>query len=172
MKLAIISDIHDNLVNLDKALRIIKAEQINTILGCGDVTTIETLEHLRQNFSGEIFLVLGNMEIYTETEVKRVKSINFLGHFGKFVLGNKVIAACHEPFYIEKLLANYKDDDLNIVFYGHTHKPWLEERDFRGKKLKVVNPGTLGGVFQKASFAIYNLDNQELELKVLENINI
>ena len=170
MKIAVISDIHDNLVNLDKALRIIKREKVETIICCGDVTTVETLERLRQGFSGEIFLVTGNMEIYDESEARQIEGINFLGKFGVVQLADHNFGACHEPFYIERLLASRPDVDFDIIFYGHTHKPWLEEKVVRGRSVRLANPGTLGGVFQKASFAVYDLDSRELGLKVLENI--
>ena len=52
------------------------------------------------------------------------------------------------------------------MFYGHTHKPW-----FVGKNdIIIANPGTLGGVFYKASFAVLDTDTGKLELKILENI--
>ncbi len=59
-----------------------------------------------------------------------------------------------------------KRPDLDIIFYGHTHKPWIEEQN----QIKIVNPGTLGGVFQKATFALYDTGDRKLELKILETI--
>ena len=50
----------------------------------------------------------------------------------------------------------------DIIFYGHTHKPWIEDRG----GTSIVNPGTLGGVFQKATFTFWG--NDKLELKILE----
>ncbi|HNX10628.1 MAG TPA: YfcE family phosphodiesterase [bacterium] len=168
MKLAIISDSHDNLVNLDKGLRIISAEKVSTILCCGDVTTLETLKHLRRNFSGEIFLVLGNMDIFSEDEARQVSGINVLGRMGVFRWADKLIGACHEPFYIDRLLTQNKNQKFDFIFYGHTHKPWIEIRE----GIKIINPGTLGGVFQKASLAILDDKSAEPELKILETINL
>ena len=57
-------------------------------------------------------------------------------------------------------------DELDYLFYGHDHKPWLQEEN----SLIIANPGTLGGVFYKASFAILETVNGKLELKILEQL--
>jgi len=54
----------------------------------------------------------------------------------------------------------------DIIFYGHTHKPWIEEKN----GVKLVNSGTLGGVFQKATFAVWDTDQDEPELKIIDLI--
>lgn len=165
MKLAIISDIHDNLVCLDKFLRIARAEKIDHLLCCGDVTNRETLIHLHDNFPGTIYLVYGNLELY-QPEEANLERINFLGRYGHFNFFGHDIGAGHEPWSIEKILAKYPEAE--IIFFGHTHQPGLSERE----KVIVVNPGTLGGVWYKASFAVWDSEKRDLQLKILENINL
>lgn len=162
MKFAVISDIHDNLVNLEKCVNWGKGEEIANAICCGDVVNGETLEYLAKNFQN-IYLVRGNLEIYEEAEIKKYKNIKYLGRFGIFELNKKIIGLCHEPWFIEKVLAQKK---CNIIFYGHTHEPWIGEKD----GLITANPGTLGGVFNKASFAVYDSESGGLELKILELI--
>jgi len=103
------------------------------------------------------------MEIYDELDIKKYKNIEYFGRYGKFILKNKNIGFCHEPEFIDKVMSL---NDCNIIFYGHTHQPWTEER----KGIKIYNPGTLGGVFQKATFAYWDTNQEELELKILESI--
>lgn len=160
MKFLVISDIHDNLVNLEKCLNWGRGEGITNAICCGDVVNGETLAFLTENFK-TMYLVRGNLEIYDEVEIKKYNNINYLGRFGVFELHNKTIGLCHEPWYIKKVLELKKCD---IVFYGHTHQPWLEEKD----GLLTANPGTLGGVFSKASFAVWDSEYGKLELKILE----
>lgn len=160
MKFLVISDIHDNLVNLEKCLNWGRGQGITDAICCGDVVNAETLAYLAKNFK-IIYLVRGNLEIYDELEIKKYKNINYLGRFGVFELDNRVIGLCHEPWFIKKVLELKK---CEIIFYGHTHKPWLEEKD----GLITANPGTLGGVFNKASFAVYDSLSGSLELKILE----
>lgn len=163
MKIAVIADIHDNLVNLEKCLRYCSEQKVETLLCCGDVTNFDTLEYMSENFPGQIYLVQGNMEIYEEKDVLKFSNINFLGRVGRIVLDKKSIGLCHEPFLKNSVL---KLGACGYIFYGHTHKPWIEE----GDGYKFINPGTLGGVFQRATFALWDTDNAEPELKVLDLI--
>jgi len=160
MKFLVISDIHDNLVNLEKCLNWGKGENVVNAICCGDVVNAETLKYLTENLKN-IYLVRGNLEIYNEEEIKKYNNINYLGRLGIFELDGKTIGLCHEPWYIKSVL-NIKN--CQIVFYGHTHEPWMEERN----GIITANPGTLGGVFNKASFAVYDSESGKLELKILE----
>ncbi|MEI6597115.1 MAG: YfcE family phosphodiesterase [bacterium] len=160
MKFLVISDIHDNLVNLEKCLNWGKNENIENAICCGDITNAETLKYLTENFKS-IYLVRGNMEIYEEPEIKKYSNINYLGRFGIFELDHKIIGLCHEPWYIDSVL---KIKPCSLIFYGHTHEPWIEEKE----GYITANPGTLGGVFNKASFAVWDSEDGKLELKILE----
>lgn len=161
MKIAIISDIHDNLANLDIFFEIIENESIEKIICCGDVTNSETLKILSNKFKKEIILIFGNMEIYLENEISNYSNIKYLGRFGVIQLNSFKVGICHEPSFIRDLLNKYPD--LNFVFYGHTHKPWLSIKN----KATLINPGTLGGVFQKPSFAIWDDETGKIKLKLL-----
>ena len=46
MKIAIISDTHNNLANLDTALECIRLADVTTVIHCGDMTTPETARRL------------------------------------------------------------------------------------------------------------------------------
>jgi len=162
MLIAIIADIHDNLVNLTKCLNWCKKSKIKKIICCGDITNEETLKHLANNFKGEINLVKGNIELYREKQLEEFNNINYYGQIGYLKLSKITIGFCHEPFLIDKVLAKKCD----LVFYGHTHKPWLE--NFNG--IKIINPGNLSGMWYKATFAVYDTNKDKLELKLLENI--
>ncbi len=163
MKIAIISDIHDNLINLEKCLKWCRENNIEELICCGDVTNGETLEFLSKKFTGKVHLVKGNMEIYGEKEIGQYGNIKYYGKIGKVDIGGKIAGLCHEPYLIKKVLEQGKCD---IIFYGHTHEPWAEKQD----GITTVNPGTLGAVFQKATFAIWDSESGGLELKILELI--
>lgn len=165
MKIVIISDIHDNLVNLKKCLKWCRNNKIKNLICCGDITNSETLRNLASNFAGDIFLIEGNVELWHKEELAQYKNIKSFGKTGIFKIEDKNIGICHEPFLIGGVLKEKKAD---IIFYGHTHKPWIETKD----GIKVINPGTLGGVFTKATFAVWDTKEEEPELKLLETLNI
>jgi len=59
-----------------------------------------------------------------------------------------------------------KKEKVNNIFYGHTHKPWT----YQEKGIKMLNPGPLGGMFCRATFAVWDTKEDEFYLKVLDKI--
>jgi hypothetical protein len=161
MKIAIISDIHDNIMNLARCLNWCQKENVDSIICCGDMTDSETLEFLAEEFKKKIYLAKGNMEIYDPEEVKKYKNIEYLGEFGRIEINNKFIGIGHEPEHANDIL------DLGpceIIFCGHTHKPWQEKRD----NTLIVNAGTVSGTFYKACFASWDIENNKLDLHIMD----
>jgi len=161
MKIIIISDIHDNLVNLEKCLNWCGKNKVKKIICLGDITNSETLEYLAGNFKGEIFLVKSNIELFDELELKKYSQIKYCGEMGRLEINNKKIGICHEQYLADRII---KQGPVDIIFYGHTHKPW----EFQKDGIIIINPGTLGGVFQKATFAV--MEKENIKLILLEQI--
>ncbi len=159
MFIAILSDIHDNLVNLQRCTKICNKQNIDNAICCGDVTNNRTLHILSIKFK-KLYLVKGNAEIYNEENLEKYSNINYAGKIGFWDIKNKQVGVCHEPYLIDKVIEKRKND---IIFYGHTHKPW----EMKKKNTKIINPGTLSGMFQRATFAIWNTENNNMELKIL-----
>lgn len=162
MKIAIISDIHDNLVNLNKCLKVCQTEKIDKIICLGDVCNLDTLTILCQKFKNEIHLVDGNGEIYTKKDALKIKNLDYQAEFGYLSIDNINLAFCHKKKDIDELLkgAKVKPD---FIFYGHNHKPWLEKK----KNTFWANPGNVAGIYYQPTFAILNTDNKNLSLKLL-----
>ncbi len=163
MKIAVISDIHDNHVNLSKCLLWCKKNKIDEMICCGDVANDETIEKMSRSFAYTIHLVRGNMCYFDEGKLKNFKNIIYYNKIGRIKIDGIWIGFCHEPFLFDKVI---EKGGCDIIFYGHTHKPWEENK----KGVRFVNPGTLAGMFQKGTFAIYNTNIRELDLKILETI--
>ncbi|PIT90237.1 MAG: hypothetical protein COU22_03255 [Candidatus Komeilibacteria bacterium CG10_big_fil_rev_8_21_14_0_10_41_13] len=166
MKIAIISDTHDNVVNLEKAINYLNQEKITTIIHCGDVCSRAVLRHLAKNYQGMTYWVLGNVHAAKEEMVGTDREFNNLKYFEDFGLvefEGKKIGFVHFPDEAKKMAQSGKYD---LVFYGHTHKPWEETVG----QTRLVNPGTLGGVFYNPTFALYNTETGELELKILDQL--
>ena len=60
MKIAILSDIHDNIVALRAALE--RARGAETVLCCGDLCSPFVVPELGNGFSGPVHVVFGNNE--------------------------------------------------------------------------------------------------------------
>ena len=164
MTVAIISDSHDNIPNLKKALDFCQKNNINTIIHCGDLSRPSTLKQaLSPKSCLQIHFVFGNadqLEIFNKEQIPQLKIYNQIGDIN---LKNKKIAFTHYPGEAKMLAKTQKYD---YVFYGHTHKPWEQTIE----KTKLVNPGNLANMFYKPSFAILDLEKNKLELKILEMI--
>jgi len=174
MKVAIISDIHDNIVNLEKCLAWCRENKIEELIMCGDLCAPATLVRvLAPKFSGKIHMVFGNVSD-RELELEKAKEIAHVIHYGdlgEFEVDGKKVAITHYPVEAKKLAQSGKFD---FVFYGHSHEPWIDTSAslVRGSKkiTQMVNPGTLAGMFQKATFAVWDTESGKLELKLLELI--
>ena len=163
MKIAIISDTHDNVPNLEKALKWMKENNISQIIHCGDLCAPSIIkEVIAPQFSGQIHLVFGNVEdrVLTPKVAGQFKNIKHYGDQGELEIDGCKVAWAHFPEEAKKLAETGK---YSFVFYGHTHKPWEEKIG----NCRVVNPGTLAGMFQKATFAVWDTETGELELKIL-----
>jgi hypothetical protein len=192
MKIAIISDTHDNITNLENFLVIAKREKIGGIIHCGDVTTPETLDLLADKFSGPIKLADGNMEIRREEfaeVVERHKNLEVFPDVGEWEISRHAldtnvsqdvshsvanmikIAFVHKPDKTEELA---QTGQYSFVFYGHTHKPWVrmvpEDSPLGASQGKssgavlVANPGTFGGVFTSPTYAVLDTTTGQLAL--------
>jgi len=166
MRLAIISDTHDNLATLDKFLAYIKENPVKTVIHCGDIASGETLARLAKNFDGDIFAAFGNMD-YRESVEKSAKKfperVRIWNEFGEIELGGLKIGFCHHK---EIALRRCHEKKFDFIFYGHTHKPWIE--NINGCRL--ANPGTLAGMFYQATFAILETETKKLDLKILNRL--
>ncbi|MFA6994855.1 MAG: YfcE family phosphodiesterase [Patescibacteria group bacterium] len=165
MLIAIISDIHDNLPNLKKCLTWCRDHQIKKLIFCGDATTTETLAYLAVNFSGEIFIINGNIEISSTKKIKTYKHVNYYEEIAVKDIDKLKIGFCHEPQKIKKLI-KLTGGNLDYIFYGHTHKPWLEKNG----QILIINPGNISGTFYQATFAVLETVSRKIELKILTNL--
>jgi len=167
MKIAIISDVHDNIPNLKKVLGYCTENKIEKIICCGDLASIETLEYLNDNFSGEVYFTFGNMDndylqnyFFKNNKFKKTKIFK---EEGEAEIDGKKIAFVHFPRIAKGLCRSGR---YNFVFYGHTHKPW--EENING--CKMLNPGTVAGQFFPATFAVWNTENDKFELIKIDSL--
>ena len=166
MKITIISDTHDNVPNLEKAIMWMKENNIEQIFHCGDLCApLMIINILGPKFSGQIHMVFGNVEDreLTPLKAKDFPQIKHYGDLGEVEISGKKIAFVHFPDKARELAKSGKYD---LVFYGHNHTAWEEKVG----QTRLINPGTLAGMFAKATLAVYNTENDQLELKILEKL--
>ena len=148
MAIGIISDTHDNVENIKRAVGIFKKEGLAYVLHLGDyVSPFSVLA-----FSGiKLFGVLGNNDGDIYHLQKAFTSIGgtLCGEFYEFEEDGLKIAAYHgtNPQLKDALLSSQKYD---VVLCGHTHKKALLNQ---GKTL-FFNPGTASALGEESSIGI------------------
>lgn len=161
----IISDTHNNIMNLEKVF-LHFADKADFLIHCGDVNDKETLDFIIKNFSKDIYMVWGNTDVlleetdWTKFYKKEKQRLHFFTNIGKFKIKNYKVAITHYPGIAKSLQTNN-----DYTFYGHSHKPDIQEIN---NKNWLVNPGNVAGLYQKASCALWYVDKGLFELKLLE----
>ena len=150
------SDSHDNIRNLNKAIELLQERKVKVLIHCGDLCAPFMLDELKK-FNGEVHLVFGNIDDNYLTPKKAYElGINFHGYLGELEIENKKIAFLHNPIFAEALAFHGKYD---AVFYGHTHK----KKEELVKRCLLVNPGEIMGRLGKPSFAVYDIESEKVE---------
>ncbi len=162
MKFAVISDTHDHLPNIQKALTYIHSQGIDILIHCGDVCAPATLVEIAKQFPGTIHYIFGNVDGDPYLIMKRIyegdaANVKPYKDIGEFEIAGKKVAITHYPIIAEKLA---KSGDYDLVFYGHDH---LKAQKKIGRTL-LANPGNLADLKYPASFGLYNTSNDSLEI--------
>lgn len=156
MRIGIISDTHDNLDKLKKAVDIFNANKVGFVFHAGDFVApfvLSVLGKLKCDYLGVFGNNDGEKKGLKEKSGNRIKPGPLkIKRFGRTII------LSHE---LHQVL--FKKQNPDLVIFGHSHKP---EINFKGKTL-FINPGECGGwLTGKSTIAICELDN--LTCHVLE----
>lgn len=157
MLLGIISDTHDDMAAIRKAVDVFNEGNISHVIHAGDITspfTFEILNELAGRFTG-IFgnndgdkLLLGH---------KSRGNIHNQPHMMR--LHKKRIVVIHEPDLVDALADSGHYD---IVIYGHTHR---HDVRWKGDTL-IINPGRVARLHKgHPTLAILDMEKMEVEIK-------
>lgn len=139
MRIGLLSDTHNNAANTQAALDIFRAQEITTLLHCGDITRPQ----LMPLFAGwDVTFVLGNGDEDAAGLIAAARAIGVPPPRPMYALtlDGTTIALTHGQDD-EALQALIESQQYRWVFHGHTHR----RRDERVRRTRVVNPGALGG---------------------------
>ncbi len=138
MRIAILSDIHDNLWNLAAAIH--HVQDADVLICCGDLCSPFVIDELAK-FPKNVHIVFGNndADLYRITmKAAKNPNIHLHGELFQTVLDGKRFAVNHFD-YIARPLA--KSGDYDVVCFGHNH---IFEISHEGACL-LINPGPIMG---------------------------
>ena len=160
MKIAVLSDLHDNYADWQLINKTLQKEGIKTLFFCGDLAAPSMLKKMIEEFDGLIHMVYGNVADRT-LEKQFADESDKVTHYGdsaEFELAGKKIALNHFPDKARQLAAAGSED---LICFGHNHLKTFEKIG----NTYLLNPGTAGGMFQYPSFAIFDLEKMTNEFK-------
>ena len=148
MRVAIISDIHDNIPKLRSAMALISAA--DTLICCGDLCSPFIIKELGGGFPGPIHIVFGNNDgdrFRITAAADKYDHIKIHGEFCELELGGKKFAVNHFDNIGRTMTAA---GGYDVVCFGHNHK-YEATRD--GQTL-VINPGEIYGLLTGQSTCV------------------
>ncbi|GEM_PF-459625 len=161
----VISDSHDHLPNLRRALKELKAAGVTAIFHCGDLISPFVTREL--GTAGlPVHTVFGNNDadrfLAEKVRSQQAGNVTHHGEFGFVEIDGHRIGLTHYKEYARGLAASGQCD---AAFFGHTHQ-YYEERI--GRAL-VLNPGELLGLMGPPSYCIYDTARRTVERVVFES---
>ena len=164
MLIGVISDSHDNLPLIEKAVQILNDQKVGMVLHAGDYVAGFVIPKFKA-LNCQLIGVFGNNDGDHELLKKRFsETTNCTIHdrFAKINLDGYKIALLH-GHETELLEAIIESGYFDAVIHGHSHSKGIEQK---GKTL-TINPGELCGYLTKnPTLAI--LDTVEQKARIIE----
>ena len=156
MLIGILSDTHDNIPLVKKAIGVFNEKEVGYVIHAGDYTSPFTLK-LFQNLQCDYTGIFGNNDgdklLLQERAGGRIRNQPYI-----FTLEDRKIVVMHEHHVVEALA---ESGHFDLVIYGHTH-----EADVRKvKNTLLVNPGEVSTyLYGKSTIALVDLRTLEAEI--------
>jgi len=158
MKIGIISDTHDNLHAIAKAVKFFNEEKVEIVLHAGDFVAPFTLMMLKE-LTCKMVGVFGNND-GDKVMLKKMSDGNIFNSPHEINLGDKRVIMSHE-LPLDALVASQHYD---LIVYGHTHNVDTRVID----RTMVVNPGECGAWLSgNATIAICDLAEKTTDIITL-----
>jgi putative phosphoesterase len=179
MKIGIISDTHDDLDNVRKAIEIFKENKVSLIVHAGDFIfpgVVDEFKKLKDELPTiEISGVLGNNDGEKLVLLKKFSEMSseLKTEFDDRLIGSLRFGIYHGTSK-ELTEAAIQSSIYDVFIHGHTHKRRNEIVQIVGKKSKkthVLNPGTAHRSFpnidrnieEKSSVIIYDIKDKSCQ---------
>lgn len=170
MKIAIISDIHENFHNLVLFLKEISNHEIEQIICLGDFINNGIAKALA-NSSIPVFAIWGNNDgskvAITKTSLAEGSNLTVgLETFDFLEIENRKIFLTHYPILAKPMA---KSGDFDAVFFGHDHLANQEKIN----DCLLLNPGEISAhITGSATFAVYDTATNSAEIFTLTETRV
>jgi len=164
MLIGVISDTHDNLPMIEKAIKKLNEEKVNLVLHAGDYIAPFVIPKFKA-LNAKLIGVFGNNDGDHEFLKKRFSecpNCEIRGRFAEIDAEGFKIALLHgdETDLLEALI---NCEGFDAVVYGHAHATGVRRK---GKTL-IVNSGEVCG-YLTGKYTLALLDTEKREAKIIE----
>jgi len=163
--IGIISDSHDNLEAIRKAVEFFNNNDVKAVLHAGDIVSPFTARAFKE-LKSKLYFVFGNNDGDKITLTRWFEEIGATscGDFGDLTIDGLHIALLHgTDEALVRALA--RSGDFDVVIRGHTHDPCVKIIE----GTPVINPGECSGVLSgKATVAVLEIANLNVEITELK----
>ncbi|HUI71218.1 MAG TPA: metallophosphoesterase [Spirochaetia bacterium] len=160
MKIGVISDSHDNLANVRKAVEVFSTSGVEAIIHGGDFCSPFVIPEFKSfaDRGVRMHAVFGNNDGDRVLLTRRGEGFcTFADGSLTVTLGGKRIVAIHYPDLAEDL---FRGGAYDLVIYGHDHSVRVE-----GGAKKLLNPGTSSGYLAgRATVAVVETQGMDVQI--------
>ena len=163
-KIAVISDSHDHLPALARALTEANEAGAEVLIHCGDLSAPFVLRMLAEHFAGPIHVVFGNNDAdgrLLQSIAAQHSRITLHGIYAEIEVGGRQIAVIHYPEPARRIA---QSGQLDLVCYGHDHTQLLEQIG----DTWLLNPGEIMGMRSTPSWALYDTEAHHVTVYLLD----
>ena len=161
MKLGVMSDSHDNVPNIERAVALFNETGMDLVVHAGDFIAPFAIDPLA-DLNCRVVGVFGNNDGERVGLSKRFEAVGEIHpNLASVSIGDRNIAVMHYP---ELAIPIAESGGYDLVVYGHTH-----EIDIRKGKSLLLNPGETGGwTTGKPTVSIVDLETLEATIHDLQ----
>lgn len=156
MIIGVMSDTHDNLTAISRAVTLFNDRKVGHVLHAGDYTspfTFRALRHLSCPFTG----IFGNND-GDRLLLEKMSDGRIVNQPHSFELSGRKIIMMHEHLIIDALADSGHYD---LIVYGHTHEPAVR----KVRDTLVLNPGEAGSwLYGTSTVAVADLSSMTAEI--------
>jgi hypothetical protein len=160
MRIAVISDTHDNLTSLDQVLP--DLDKADLVLHCGDLISPFVVARLG-SLSLPVHVIFGNNDgdqRLLTLAAQQAGNVHVHGQYFEQTVDGLTIAMNHYPEIARPLAEGPRYD---LVCYGHDH----QAHESRLGETTLLNPGELLGLKGRRTYAIFDTHDRTVHWKEL-----